>query len=165
MNDEYIRLLDQARKEEKNLKKRLRLLGARQGLSKEVLRQAHQLHEETFSQIDCTDCANCCRELGPRISTADLDPLAKALGLKRQTFEKEWIRLDEDGDKVFAGLPCPFLDGNLCAVYTKRPRSCEDYPHTADRDIHKRLHRLGLDTQYCPAAYLIASKLLKHFQI
>ena len=30
-----------------------------------VDRVAHRLHEEAFSIIDCTQCANCCKESSP----------------------------------------------------------------------------------------------------
>lgn len=165
MDPHYQNMLSKARLEAADLRKRLKVLASRKGLQKEVLRQAHRLHEEVFGEIDCLECANCCRELGPRILSPDIAPLAKALGLPPRQFEEEWIRLDEDGDKILKALPCPFLDGQVCAMYHDRPRSCRDYPHTADRDIHKRLHRLGLDLSYCPAAWQIARQLLTHFGI
>lgn len=165
MKQEYQDILEEARLGETVLKKRLKVLATRGGKQTEVLKVSHQLHEEIFARIDCRACANCCRQLGPRVLSPDIGPLAKALGMKPTTFEQAYLAVDEDGDKIFRSLPCPFLEGYDCTVYDQRPRSCHDYPHTADRDIHKKLHRLGLDAQYCPAAWLIANRLVDHFGI
>ena len=33
-------------------------------------------HQEVFSRIDCLDCANCCRTLGPRLTEPDVRKLS-----------------------------------------------------------------------------------------
>ncbi|MGL4411836.1 MAG: YkgJ family cysteine cluster protein, partial [Bacteroidales bacterium] len=35
--------------------------------------QIHYLHQEVFQEVDCLECANCCRSLGPRITDRDIE--------------------------------------------------------------------------------------------
>lgn len=42
-----------------------------------------------------------------------------------------YLRVDEDNDKVFKSMPCPFLgEDNLCSIYDIRPKACREFPHT-----------------------------------
>ena len=65
-------------------------------------------HEEKFSEIDCLDCASCCKELGPRILDKDIERMAKAVNMKQQAFIEQYLKTDEDKDYVFKSMPCPF---------------------------------------------------------
>jgi len=102
---------------------------------------ALEIHQEVFEEIDCTACANCCRSLGP-------------------DFEAEFLQVDEDGDKVFKSMPCPFLGGdNLCSIYDVRPKACREFPHTDRKKIYQINNLTIKNTLTCPAAYLFVEKL------
>jgi len=164
MKQEYEEDLILAVREEKVIKKHLSWLSERKAMTPVIVRKIHALHDEIFEIVDCKECGHCCRSLGPRVKNPDIDKLAKALGTKKNQFAQDYLKVDEDEQFVFKTMPCPFLEqDNLCAVYHDRPRSCSDYPHTADRDIGKRLYRLAADTQYCPAAYRIVKALITAF--
>ena len=82
-----------------------------------------------FAEIDCTACANCCKTLGPDFKEADITRIAKYFKMKLPAFEAEFLQVDEDGDKVFKSMPCPFLGGdNLCSIYDVRPKACREFP-------------------------------------
>ena len=70
---------------------------------------AQEIHDEVFQEIDCTACANCCKTLGPDFKEADITRIAKYFKMKLPAFEAEFLQVDEDGDKVFKSMPCPFL--------------------------------------------------------
>lgn len=70
------------------------------------------IHQEVFQEIDCTSCANCCKDLGPDLTETDIVKIAKLFRMKLATFEKTYLRVDEDDDKVFRFMPCPFLGGD-----------------------------------------------------
>ena len=70
---------------------------------------AQEIHDEVFQEIDCTACANCCKTLGPDFKEADITRIAKYFKMKLPAFEAEFLQVDEDGDKVFKAMPCPFL--------------------------------------------------------
>lgn len=52
--------------------------------------------------------------------------------MKLPAFEEMYLQVDEDGDKVFKSMPCPFLGpDNLCDIYDVRPTGlCSLSSHT-----------------------------------
>ena len=98
---------------------------------------AQQIHDEVFEEIDCTACANCCKTLGPDFKEADIVRIAKYFKMKLPAFEEEFLQVDEDGDKVFKAMPCPFLVETISAQSTMSvPRLAENFPiQTARRFI------------------------------
>lgn len=127
---------------------------------KDLDKIAQQIHDEVFEEIDCTACANCCKTLGPDFKEADIVRIAKYFKMKLPAFEEEFLQVDEDGDKVFKAMPCPFLGGdNLCSIYDVRPKACREFPHTDRKKIHQINHLTIKNTLTCPAAYLFVEKL------
>ncbi len=99
----------------------------------------YSAHENVFNHINCLDCANCCRSLGPRITNKDIERLSKQLNIKPSTFTEKYLLIDEDNDYVFKTMPCPFLlPDNYCSVYEQRPKACREYPHTNQRKMRDR---------------------------
>lgn len=84
------------------------LAGLKKKAPKDLDRIVQQVHREVFLEIDCTECANCCRNLGPLFTEADITRIAKHFRMKLPAFEEAFLRTDEDGDKVFQAMPCPF---------------------------------------------------------
>ena len=117
--------------------------------------------DEAFEKIDCLSCGRCCRELGPRLTQADVGRLAKRLRMKSGAFLDAHLRRDEDGDTVFASMPCPFLGcDSYCSVYEDRPKACRDYPHLeGSRKDALALHIENL--AYCPAVVLAVEAVLE----
>ena len=121
---------------------------------------ALEIHQEVFEEIDCTACANCCKSLGPDFKEADITRIAKYFKMKLPAFEDEFLQVDEDGDKVFKSMPCPFLGGdNLCSIYDVRPKACREFPHTDRKKIYQINNLTIKNTLTCPAAYLFVEKL------
>ncbi|WMB28465.1 YkgJ family cysteine cluster protein [Streptococcus didelphis] len=118
-----------------------------------------EIHEEVFSEIDCTQCANCCRSLGPLFTEADIQRIAKHFRMKLSAFEDIYLKVDEDKDKVFKSMPCPFLgEDNLCSIYEERPKACREFPHTDRKKIYQ-INAITLkNTLICPSAYLFVEK-------
>jgi uncharacterized protein len=120
----------------------------------------HAIHDEIFSDIKCIECAYCCRVLGPRLNETDIDRIADVQKIKNSDFTVKYLRRDEDGDLVFKKMPCPFIGADyLCSIYDERPRACQNYPHTNEKNIHGKLRHLLMNTLYCPAAALIVERL------
>lgn len=120
------------------------------------------IHQEVFQEIDCMACANCCKDLGPDLTEADIVKIAKLFRMKLATFEKTYLHVDEDGDKVFQSMPCPFLGGdNLCSIYDVRPKACREFPHTDRKKIYQINHLTLKNTLICPAAYEFVERLRK----
>ena len=122
----------------------------------------HYIHEEVFEEIDCLECANCCRSLGPRITDRDIEKIAESYRIKPHEVVNRYLRIDEDKDYVFKTMPCPFLmDDNYCSIYENRPKACREYPHT-DRKKFFQISALTIKNSYtCPAVFEILERLKK----
>lgn len=110
-----------------------------------------ELHEQAFEHIDCLECANCCRSLGPRLTDVDITRLSTHLKLKTSDFIRQYLKIDEDKDYIFKTMPCPFLmDDNYCMVYKSRPKACREYPHTNQKNIKSILSVCVKNIETCP---------------
>lgn len=119
-----------------------------------------EVHTEVFREIDCTKCANCCKILGPLFTESDISRIAKHFRMRLPVFEDMYLRVDEDNDKVFKSMPCPFLgEDNLCSIYDIRPKACREFPHTDRKKIYQINHLTIQNTLICPAVYLFVEKL------
>ncbi len=119
-------------------------------------------HEKVFGATDCLECGNCCKSLGPRLTGADIERMARALKMKPAVLFEKYLRQDEDQDYVFSTMPCPFIDAeNYCAIYDDRPRACREYPHTDRRRMQQILDITLKNTATCPAVYAIVEELKK----
>ena len=91
----------------------------------------HTAHEQVFNEMDCLQCANCCKTTSPIFYQNDIERIARSLRMRPGDFIEKYLRVDEDGDYVLTVAPCPFLDAdNYCQVYDDRPKACREYPHT-----------------------------------
>ncbi len=126
-----------------------------------VLRQLPGLHEETFSKIDCLQCANCCKNYSPRFKTPDIKRISRHLKLRESEFIEKYLVVDEDGDFVVNSRPCPFLGSdNYCTIYEIRPSDCVRFPYT-DEDVFLKRQELTLkNSTFCPITYFVLEKLL-----
>lgn len=153
-------LPDRARKVEKETKAFFK------GLKKSKLRElddvVHRLHDEETADINCLECGNCCRTLGPRITDKDIERMAKTLRMKATDVIETYLRIDEDNDYVFKQMPCPFLGAdNYCAIYGQHPKACREYPHT-DRKKFYQIHALSIrNAQTCPVVFNVLERLKK----
>lgn len=121
-----------------------------------------ELHEQAFDEIDCLECGNCCRSLGPKIIERDLVRLGKAQKMSMADLCESYFKRDEDNDWVFKEIPCPFLgDDNYCFVYDDRPKACSDYPHTEGRQVRSQIGQLVTNASTCPAVFSILDELTR----
>jgi Fe-S-cluster containining protein len=122
----------------------------------------HALHDEVFEELDCLECANCCKSISPIIIDKDIDRLAKHLRMKPSEVIDQYLEIDKDNDYVFKETPCPFLmPDNYCMVYESRPRACREYPHTDRKRFYQILNLTLKNTHYCPAVYEVTDRLKK----
>lgn len=126
-----------------------------------VLKQLPQLHEEAFSQINCLDCAACCKNYSPRFKGPDIKRIAKHLKIKEGALKEKYLLVDEDGDYVVKSKPCPFLGtDNFCSIYEVRPSDCHRFPYTDEDVLFKKPAITLKNASFCPAVYFVLEKLV-----
>lgn len=124
----------------------------------------HQLHEKVFSEVNCLDCANCCKTTSPGMHNRDVDRLAKHLRVKSSALIEQYMELDSEGEYVFRSAPCPFLGAdNYCSVYEARPLACREYPHTNRKRFYQVIDLSLKNTEICPAVVRIFDQMKQHF--
>jgi len=122
----------------------------------------HKMHEEVFEEIDCLDCANCCKTTSPIFYETDIERASKALRIKPGDFVEKYLRIDEEKDYVLKSSPCPFLDDeNYCGIYENRPKACCEYPHTNRKKMVQVMELTYKNTMVCPAVLEMVERLKK----
>lgn len=124
----------------------------------------HAAHDLAFEQIDCLKCANCCKTTSPIFRDVDIDRIAKKFRQSVTDFEDQYLRIDEDGDKVLKSSPCPFLESdNKCFIYDVRPQACREYPHTDRKRMIQIMDLTYKNLSVCPAVVRVVKEVKKHY--
>lgn len=118
------------------------------------------IHDKTFANTNCLECANCCKTHSPLFLQKDIERIAAYLKLTSSEFVAKYLILDEDGDWVFHSSPCPFLAvDNKCGIYEIRPNACREYPHTNRKKIYQIAEITMKNAEICPAVVSILDEL------
>lgn len=132
---------------------------------KELDEQFLKLHEELFSEYDCSRCRNCCKAYHAEILPEEVENISRSL----QMNPKEFIRLyldwsDENRQYLTKHKPCDFFqsDGN-CMLGDCKPNSCVKYPYTNESGRIHSLYSIIDITSVCPVAYEIWERLKAYY--
>ncbi len=122
-----------------------------------VERRLKKIAAEVAAQIDCTQCANCCRVATAKVTERDVERLAKFLGMRVGELLRDCTEQSEEEGRVLKRGEggCVFLEGNLCTVYEGRPDSCRDFPHLehGPGSFLSRMWAMPERACYCPIVY------------
>ena len=125
----------------------------------------HNFHERRLvkiasqieDEIDCKQCANCCRVATTRVTDRDLEKLAKFLGMPRNELKRDYTTMSDDEGLILNRNEhgCVFLVANLCSVYEGRPKTCQDFPHLVHGggSFVSRMWQMADRACYCPIVY------------
>lgn len=123
---------------------------------------ANKLHVEVFKEVDCLDCANCCKSIPPLINQEDVKRISKYLNIPISDLYKNHVTIDEDGDMVLNTTPCIFLlPDNKCKIYEVRPTGCREYPLTDQNLFADNMDQHAMNAYYCPAVFHVLERLKK----
>lgn len=120
----------------------------------------HPIVDEVTSQIDCKKCANCCKEIRPTLDENDIRRFAHGLNLPVAEFQTRYLSAaNEPATFKFKGLPCPFLENDLCSNYDHRPETCRSYPHLHKEDFVSRTLGVLNNYEICPIVFNVYERL------
>lgn len=117
----------------------------------------HHYYQEVSSQIDCTSCANCCKQIQPILDQEDLQQLSQGLRLSVAQFTQEYLKeAEHEGSTkgwTFREQPCPLLQHDRCTQYACRPKACRSYPHIQKPGVVSRLWGMIDNYAICPIVF------------
>ncbi len=121
---------------------------------------AREEHDSVFNEVDCLECANCCKTTGPLFTDFDINRIAKHFKMRPADFVDRYLKIDEEGDYILQSTPCHFLGtDNYCSIYEVRPKACREYPHTDRRKLYQIGNLTVKNTYICPAALEIVERI------
>ncbi|HUD99226.1 MAG TPA: YkgJ family cysteine cluster protein [Bryobacteraceae bacterium] len=147
----------------------IRLLGEKKRPENERFRRHIKTHshsdlklrriaEAIQEQIDCTQCANCCRVATVQVSERDVERLSRHLSITPAAFLAGYTTTEEFEGRILRrteAAGCVFLDGTACTVYDARPDICQRFPHLVrgNGSIASRMWQFIDRACYCPIVY------------
>jgi len=132
--------------------------------SEEIDRLVFATTRRVWAGIDCTSCANCCKEMKPLFSEDEVNRLARRLGMERQEFIGKFLEPSETEPErpwQTRTKPCPFLRNNRCSVYDDRPAVCSGYPYLYEAEFLTRTIGTMERISTCPIVYEVIEELKK----
>lgn len=122
-----------------------------------VERQFRRIAQETEEAVDCTACANCCREATVRVTERDVLKLAKFLGMRPPDVMRQYVEETKEEGYILkrSAAGCVFLEGTMCTAYDARPHNCENFPHLlrGEGSLQSRMWEFKDRACYCPIVY------------
>jgi uncharacterized protein len=119
--------------------------------------------QQTWKEVDCLSCGNCCKTMSPTYTLADIKRIADHLGITAAAFKEKYLYKDKtDGDWMNVQQPCQFLNlsDNKCSIYEVRPADCAGFPHHHKRKMADYMHVFKQNVEYCPATYKWVEKMM-----
>jgi uncharacterized protein len=120
----------------------------------------HRINKEVESQIDCTQCGNCCITMRPSLTNKEISALSKIENLPRKTFIDTFTEEENfDHKKFLKEIPCKYLANKKCTIYIERPNDCKSFPYIHKSGFSSRT--LGMIERYgiCPIIYNVFERL------
>jgi len=118
--------------------------------------------QKVWSQVNCTECANCCKTMTPTFNPEDIKRISKHLGMKPKEFVAQYLYQEEDTkDWMNKAQPCSFLKNNRCSIYEVRPLDCAEFPHFDKKPFDAYNDTFSNNLDKCPATLALVDHLMK----
>lgn len=114
---------------------------------------------EVQRHVDCTACANCCRQTVVAVPPEEIAAIARYLGIDTDLAVRQYTTPDPENSqrRVLRNErdACVFLDEDLCMVYDVRPAACRQFPHVTEHchSLGGRLSSLCRRAEICPIVF------------
>ena len=117
------------------------------------------LNEKIETDIDCTQCGNCCKTLMINVSEERANALANHLMTSRESFDEKYLEKGSNGTMLVNTIPCHFLQENKCTVYEHRFDGCREFPGLHLPRFTKRLFTVFMHYDRCPIVFNVVEEL------
>lgn len=119
------------------------------------------LNQTIEPQIDCTQCGNCCKSLMVNITNEEASHAAAFLNISRTDFDEKYIEKGSHELMIINTIPCAFLSGTSCSIYSHRFAGCKEFPALHLPKFNKRLFTVMMHYNRCPIIYNVVEHLKK----
>lgn len=162
-------VMDLNKFEQKAAKKKNKLVKFLKKLDKIVPEDMPKLVKEeniaVWADIDCLECANCCKTMTPTYTKNDLVRISAHFNMTPKEFKSKWLYKDETGDWMNVSTPCQFLGAdNKCSIYEIRPEDCAGFPHHTKKPFHLYNDTFTNNIHRCPATFELVNRLRKRVE-
>ena len=113
----------------------------------------HEINDLITTQVDCTECGNCCKTLMINITPEESTALATHLEMDEASMVAQYIETSEQGQMIMNTIPCHFLAGSRCSIYAHRFTECREFPHLHKPNFTGRLFGTFMYYAMCPIIY------------
>jgi hypothetical protein len=110
-------------------------------------------------EIDCTACGNCCRKLMISILPQEEPFFAEHFQLPAAEAREKYLSGGLSGDHIMTSMPCVFLAGNRCSIYSSRFTDCSAFPHLDKPGFTRRLWSTLTNYGICPIIFNVVENL------
>lgn len=132
-------------------------------LKKTPTKLLKQVNESVWAEVDCLECANCCKTMTPTFTKAEVKKIAAHFQISYKQYYEKYLSYDEkDKDIINKSTPCQHLmKDNKCEIYPIRPKDCSGFPHFVRKDFHYQVEQKTYQNNIprCPATLLFVEKL------
>jgi Fe-S-cluster containining protein len=115
--------------------------------------KVHQIYDDVNAAIDCTTCGNCCKTLVVNITKPEIERLAVFMNMTEEALREKYIEESLAGNTFINSVPCHFLSGTSCSIYTERFTECRDFPHLHKPGFRERFLGTLLHYPSCPIIF------------
>ena len=132
----------------------------------ELDQQFQELHQELFSEYDCSQCGNCCKKYHGNIPEEDIDQDASYIGMEADEFIDRYLEYNPaECTYETKNCPCDFWDSKTgeCLLGDCKPESCKKYPYTDKPDRMGSLLSIIDNASICPVVYEILERLKEEY--
>lgn len=119
----------------------------------------HDLNKTISSQINCTDCGNCCNLLVINVEDSDVKRAADGCNISQEAFKETYLEESLAGKLFMNSVPCHFLTNNKCTFYEYRFTDCREFPHLHKPNFKDRLPFTMMYYGKCPIIYNVVEAL------
>lgn len=129
---------------------------------RKLMAKVKEADQTAWAEVQCLDCANCCKKMTPTYSKADIKRISAHLNMTYQEFFDKWLTIDDNKDIINKSTPCQFLGkNNKCSIYEIRPKDCAEFPHFVRKDFRFQAAEKTFTNNmvYCPATLRFVEKL------
>ena len=121
---------------------------------------AKKANETVWKNLDCLECANCCKAMTPTYTNEDMKRISSFLDISVDEMKQRWLKKEKGtGDWINKATPCQFLNlkTHKCSIYEVRPADCAGFPHLNKKKFVDYVHIHKQNVSECPATFKMIS--------